>query len=144
MGARRSAMTPDVVVLGNLLVDDVVFADGSSRMGQPGGAVLYAALGARLWNVGTGCVSVRGDDYPADMLDRLQGCGVDLAGVQPLRRSGVQRGSCMRARCGIWFTDWDVRHTRTCRRGRRTFRVSGVWRVRFTWRRCRLPFSARC
>ena len=90
MGARRSAMTPDVVVLGNLLVDDVVFADGSSRMGQPGGAVLYAALGARLWNVGTGCVSVRGDDYPADMLDRLQGCGVDLAGVQPLRRPGVR------------------------------------------------------
>ena len=90
MGARRSAMTPDVVVLGNLLVDDVVFADGSSRMAQPGGAVLYAALGARLWNVGTGCVSVRGDDYPADMLDRLQRCGVDLAGVRPLRRPGVR------------------------------------------------------
>ena len=90
MGAWRSAMTPDVVVLGNLLVDDVVFADGSSRMGQPGGAVLYAALGARLWSVGTGCVSVRGDDYPADMLDRLRGCGVDLAGVQPLRRPGVR------------------------------------------------------
>ena len=83
-------MTPDVVVLGNLLVDDVVFADGSSRMGQPGGAVLYAALGARLWNVATGCVSVRGDDYPGDMLDRLQDCGVDLAGVQPLRRPGVR------------------------------------------------------
>ena len=46
-------------------------------MAQPGGAVLTPPL-ARLWNVGTGCVSVRGDDYPADMLDRLQGCGVDL------------------------------------------------------------------
>ena len=83
-------MTPALVVLGNLLVDDLVFPDGSSRMAQPGGAVLYAALGARLWNVRTGCVSVRGDDYPADMLDRLQRCGVDLAGVQPLRRPGVR------------------------------------------------------
>ena len=35
----------------------------------------------------------------------------------------------MRARCGIWFTDWDVRHTRTCRRGRRTFRVRRMARA---------------
>ena len=42
-------MTPDLVVLGNLLVDDLVFQDGRTRMGEPGGAVLYAALGAALW-----------------------------------------------------------------------------------------------
>ena len=44
-------MTPDLVLLGNLLVDDVVFADGSTRMGQAGGAMLYAALAASLWGV---------------------------------------------------------------------------------------------
>ena len=53
-GAGRPVVTPALVVLGNLLVDDVVFPDGSTRMGQPGGAVLYAALGARLWDVRTG------------------------------------------------------------------------------------------
>ena len=35
-------MTPSLVLLGNLLVDDIVFPDGSTRMGQPGGAKLYA------------------------------------------------------------------------------------------------------
>jgi len=81
---------PALVVLGNLLVDDVVFPDGSTRMGQPGGAVLYAALGARLWDVRTGCVSVLGDDYPTDTIDRLQRRGIDLAGVRRLHRPGVR------------------------------------------------------
>jgi len=83
-------VTPELVVLGNLLVDDLVFPDGSRRMGQAGGAVLYAALGARLWNVRTGCVSVVGDDYPADILDRLERSGIDLGGVRSLGRPGVR------------------------------------------------------
>jgi sugar/nucleoside kinase (ribokinase family) len=59
-------------------------------MAQPGGAVLYAALGARLWNQSVGCVSVAGSDYPADMLDRLRARGVDLEGVRVLDRPGVR------------------------------------------------------
>src|SRR5258707_817390 len=31
-------MPPDLVVLGNLIMDDLVFPDGRTRMGQPGGA----------------------------------------------------------------------------------------------------------
>ena len=42
-------MSPDLVVLGNLLVDDMVFPDGRTRKAEPGGATLYAALGASLW-----------------------------------------------------------------------------------------------
>ena len=33
-------MPPDLLVLGNLIVDDVVLPDGTTRMGQPGGAVI--------------------------------------------------------------------------------------------------------
>jgi hypothetical protein len=58
--------TPSIVLLGNLLVDDVVFADGTTRMGQAGGALLYGELGATLWGARPGLVSVLGDDYPAD------------------------------------------------------------------------------
>jgi hypothetical protein len=36
-------VTPAVILLGNLLVDDVVLADGTTRMGQAGGALLYSA-----------------------------------------------------------------------------------------------------
>lgn len=83
-------MIPSIVLLGNLLVDDVVFEDGTTRMGQAGGALLYGALGATLWESRPGLVSVRGDDYPADVLEQLRQRGVDLSGVQALGRSGVR------------------------------------------------------
>jgi sugar/nucleoside kinase (ribokinase family) len=78
------------VLLGNLLVDDVVFSDGSTRMGQPGGAIVYGALGAALWGTRVGCVSLAGTDYPVAMLDALEKRGADLAGVHRLRGPGVR------------------------------------------------------
>lgn len=83
-------MTPDLVLLGNLLVDDVVYADGTTRMGAPGGAMLYSSLAARLWDATTGCASVQGDDYPQAMLDELRARGVLLDGVRKLGRSGIR------------------------------------------------------
>jgi len=83
-------MTPSIVLLGNLLVDDVVLADGTTRMGQPGGALLYGALGATLWDARPGLVSVLGKDYPAAVLRMLQQRGVDLSGVHALGRCGVR------------------------------------------------------
>jgi sugar/nucleoside kinase (ribokinase family) len=83
-------MTPSIVLLGNLLVDDVVLADGATRMGQAGGALLYSALGATLWGARPGLVSVVGDDYPADALQALQQRGADLSGVHALGGSGVR------------------------------------------------------
>jgi sugar/nucleoside kinase (ribokinase family) len=81
---------PSIVLLGNLLVDDVVFDDGTTRMGQPGGALLYGALGATLWRLRPGLVSVLGDDYPPQILEKLQQRGVDLTGVRALGRPGVR------------------------------------------------------
>ena len=78
------------MLLGNLLVDDVVLPDGRTRMAEPGGAVLYAALGARLWGLGVGIVSVRGDEYPAEALDLMARRGVALDGVRSLGRPGLR------------------------------------------------------
>lgn len=83
-------MSPDLVVLGNLLMDDVVFPDGSTRMAQPGGAVLYASLAARLFGLDVGVVTWRGPDYPAAALDALAARGVDLAGVHTLAGPGLR------------------------------------------------------
>ncbi len=83
-------MSPELVVFGNLLVDDVVYADGRTRMGQPGGAVLYLALAARLFGVSVGVVSRRGDDYPAAILAALEERGIDLGGVRPTGAAGVR------------------------------------------------------
>jgi sugar/nucleoside kinase (ribokinase family) len=83
-------VSPDLVVLGNLLVDDMVFPDGRTRMQEPGGATLYSALGASLWGLRAGVASVRGDDYPDWALAALRERGVDLAGVRPLGGPGVR------------------------------------------------------
>lgn len=83
-------MIPSIVLLGNLLVDDVVLADGTTRMGQPGGALLYSALAAALWESRPGLVSILGNDYPAEALEQLQQRGVDLTGVHSLDRPGVR------------------------------------------------------
>jgi sugar/nucleoside kinase (ribokinase family) len=77
-------------MLGNLLVDDIVFPDGSTRMGQAGGAIMYGALGAALWGTRVGCVSVVGTDYPVTMLAALEERGVDLTGVHQLAGPGVR------------------------------------------------------
>lgn len=80
----------DLVVAGNLLVDDVVFRDGRTRMGQAGGASLYAALGAALWGARVGVVSVAGSDYPRATLDALEARGVDTSGVRHLDGPGLR------------------------------------------------------
>jgi sugar/nucleoside kinase (ribokinase family) len=83
-------MTPSIVLLGNLLVDDVVLPDSATPMGQAGGALMYSALAATLWSARPGLVSVVGDDYPADVLRALERRGADLSGVHALGRSGVR------------------------------------------------------
>ncbi len=83
-------MTPDVVCAGNLLVDDLVFEDGRTAMGQAGGALLHAALAAAAWGARVGCVSVVGTDYPAAALDRLRARGAMLDGVAQLPGPGAR------------------------------------------------------
>jgi sugar/nucleoside kinase (ribokinase family) len=79
---------PDLVLAGNLLVDDIVLADGTTLLGEPGGAVLHAALAASLWGCRVGILSVVGSDYPTAALDALASRGVDLTGVRPLGGPG--------------------------------------------------------
>ena len=49
----RNADGPDVVVVGNLTIDDVVNANGETTMASPGGNTLHTAAGARI-SGGTG------------------------------------------------------------------------------------------
>lgn len=83
-------MAPDLVICGNLIIDDIVHADGRTRMGEAGGAALYAALGARLWGVAVGIVAVRGFDYPWPALDALRERGVGIEGVRELPGPGLR------------------------------------------------------
>lgn len=83
-------MSPDLVMIGNLLVDDIVLPDGRTHLGLAGGAALHLSLAARLWGVDVGVASVAGSDYPTAMLDALAARGVRLEGVRRLGRPGVR------------------------------------------------------
>ncbi len=85
-----TAARVDLLLAGNLLVDDVVFGDGTTRMAHAGGALLHAALAASACGLSVGCASVVGSDYPADALDLLRARGVSLDGVRALDRPGVR------------------------------------------------------
>jgi len=79
-----------LVCLGNLIVDDIVFADGRTRLGEPGGAMLYTALGASLWGARVAIVAPVGTDYPRATLAALAARGVDLSGLRTLTRPGLR------------------------------------------------------
>ena len=83
-------MPMDLVCLGNMIVDDVVFADGTTRLAQPGGASLYVALGAAVWGARAAIVAPIGDDYPRETLAALGAKGIDLSALRPLQRAGLR------------------------------------------------------
>ena len=72
-------MTADVWVLGNLTIDDLVLADGTTAMGLCGGNAIFAALGARLWSTRVGLSARVGPDYPASHVQALAATGIQLA-----------------------------------------------------------------
>lgn len=55
-------------IFGNLTIDDLVYADGTTRWAVPGGTAAYAALGAALWTGSAAAVAPMGEDYPTALL----------------------------------------------------------------------------
>ena len=82
-------------VAGYLSLDEIV-VDGVWRRGVPGGAALYAALGALAGGVRVELGVTCGSDFPEGVLGSLAAMGVDLSSVarsdHPTRRAGLVHG----------------------------------------------------
>lgn len=74
-------MTPDLVTVGGLTVDNVISADGTVGLAKAGGNGAYSAVGALFWVERVGLVSQAVSSYPSSTIERLEAGGVDLAGV---------------------------------------------------------------
>ncbi len=74
------SLAPSIAFFGSLTIDDLVFADGSTRWGVPGGNAIYAAMGAVLWSGRASIVAPLGADYPTELLDGR----VDIARCPPV------------------------------------------------------------
>lgn len=82
--------TPDVVVVGNLTIDDVVHSNGETHMASPGGNTIHAATAAALWGKRVGTVARLGSDFPRSALERLEASGLDLTGLRPIEGPTVR------------------------------------------------------
>jgi sugar/nucleoside kinase (ribokinase family) len=77
-----------VLALGYLSIDRIVTPSGV-REGVPGGAALYAALGARAMGARAAIAACIGEDYPATWIDAMGLLGIDTLGL--VRHSGATR-----------------------------------------------------
>lgn len=77
-------LSPHLVCLGNLTVDDVFLPDGSLVPSSTGGDALYAALGARLWEPFVQIVAPIGNDLPQRTEETITAAGFRLDGM-PVR-----------------------------------------------------------
>ena len=70
------------LAVGNMSIDDLVFADGTTMWHTPGGNAIYAALGMAVWGARPAVLAVHGEDYPVAML-------ADRIDLSPARRHRV-------------------------------------------------------
>ena len=73
---------PDVIIVGNLTIDDVIHPSGETTMASLGGNAIHAATAARLWQLPVGIVARVGEDFPPDALERLRAAGLDTSGMR--------------------------------------------------------------
>jgi hypothetical protein len=86
MGPAPMSTKPDLLIVGQVTVDDVVPASPGPWRRQLGGSSLYATAGARLWlePERIGVVARVGTDYPFDPQALLRSAGVEHIALQPL------------------------------------------------------------
>ena len=74
-------MSVEYVTFG-IILDDIVFPNGQTRMGVLGGGGIQTAFGMRLWSDSVGLVAGVGADLPAEAMDWLRTSGVDTSGLR--------------------------------------------------------------
>lgn len=77
-------MPPQFLVFGNLTREYLLPAEGQPRLDVPGGSLLYAAGGLRVWESDIGLAARVGDDYPRAWLNECKSRGFDTSGVKLL------------------------------------------------------------
>jgi ribokinase len=74
-------VTPELVTVGGLTVDNVISSDGTVALARVGGNGAYSAVGALCWAKAVGLVSVAVSTYPKPALETLARNGIALGGV---------------------------------------------------------------
>lgn len=57
--------------IGNVIIDDIILPDGTSRMSRLGGGAVHAVMGMRVWHSRVGLAAPVGSDFGGDQLAEL-------------------------------------------------------------------------
>lgn len=79
-------MNPEFLILGQLTREYLLPPTGDARLDVPGGSLLYAAAGLRVWESSIGLVGRVGDDYPREWLNECMSRGFDTSGIKAVPR----------------------------------------------------------
>jgi cytidine kinase len=93
--------SPEIVCVGGIFIDDIVFPDGATRMAVLGGGGSHTAAGVRVWGERPGLVAAIGNDVPDATYARLE---------RDFDLEGVVRLEIPQARAWQVF-EWDTRRT---------------------------------
>jgi len=80
-------MEPQFLVFGQLTREYLLPAIGHPRLDVPGGSLLYAAAGLRVWESEIGLVGRVGNDYPREWLNQCMARGFDTSGIRVISRN---------------------------------------------------------
>jgi sugar/nucleoside kinase (ribokinase family) len=72
------------IIAGSLRRDYLLTSKGEIQIDIPGGNLLYASMGLRLWDVDIGLLSRVGEDYPQEWFDLFLKIGLDTRGIKIL------------------------------------------------------------
>jgi sugar/nucleoside kinase (ribokinase family) len=72
------------LIIGRLTRDYILPPDGPAYLDKPGGSLLYAAAGCRLWESGIGLVARVSEDYPQVWIEQTNRSGFDTQGIHAL------------------------------------------------------------
>lgn len=80
----------DIVTVGQLTLDDIVFLDNKIKRKVIGGGALYSAIGARLWELDTAIHSVTGDAYYKEIIDGISKYEINIEGIKEISGHGIE------------------------------------------------------
>lgn len=80
-------MNPEFLIFGQLTREYLLPPTGNPRLDMPGGNLLYAAAGLRVWESSIGLVGRVGADYPREWLNECISRGFDTTGIKILPRN---------------------------------------------------------
>ncbi len=77
-------MEPQFLIFGKLAREYLLPPTGPARLDAPGGSLLYAAAGLRIWESEIGLVGRVGADYPEEWLEECARRGFEISGIRVL------------------------------------------------------------